>query len=33
MEIDFKPSKKQFAVWEKIHNIDDPATLILCGGS
>lgn len=33
MEINFKPSKKQYEVWDTITNIDNPATLVLCGGS
>lgn len=33
MKIDFKPSKKQYEVWEAITNPDNPATLVLCGGA
>ena len=33
MDIDFKPSAKQFELWEKITDINDPATLVLSGGA
>ena len=34
MEINFKPSKRQFEVWRTITDKDySAATLVLCGGS
>ena len=33
IEIDFKPSEKQWEVWEAITNHDSPYTLVLAGGA